>query len=242
MLVRRNLLLTKEKEVFAKILKYNFENNTIIAQVNGEKAIIKPEDISIYQNQQNVGYIFSIMGSTVKCMVESYSRKNGYILSRAKLMENKLKKYDKGDVITATVVSSSDKALYLEFDEGLSGIMHLKEITSSKFKNPLDLFKIGDILKCVITKKSGPYFKLSRIKAYNYITLNIRSGKEVLCKITKKLDDNSGYFVEVLKNPQYSGIFDLTEENMNNTYTIGENIPLKVVQVKDNKQLRLRTI
>ena len=104
-------------------------------------------------------------------------------------------------------------------------------------------FKIGDKIRCVITKKRGNYFELSRLKFYNYITLNIRNGKKVLCKITKKLDDNSGYFVEVTQNPNYSGIFDITEENINKDYVIGEKIPLRIIHIKDDKkQLKLRTI
>lgn len=242
MLIRSILLLTKEKEVLATILGYNYEDNTVIAQVNGQKAIIKQEDISIYQNKKNFNYIFTLIGQNIKCIVKSYTKENGYILSRAKVMEKELNKYDKGDTVIATVVSASDRALYLEFGEGLSGIMYLNQITSAKLKKPLDLFKLGDTIKCVITKKRGSYFELSRIGVYNYITLNIKNGNKVLCRITKKLDDNSGYFVEVKKNPQYSGIFDLTDENMNNTYKVGENIPLRVVEVKNKKQLRLRTI
>ncbi len=242
-LVRRIWLLTKEKEVTATILGYNYKDNTVVAQVEEQKAIIRPEDISIYQSKQNTGYIFSLIGSTIKCTVESFSKKDGYILSRSKFMAKEAEKYNKGDVVTATIVSSSDKALYLEFDEELSGIMYLSELTTAKIEKPLDLFKIGDKIRCVITKKRGNYFELSRLKFYNYITLNIRNGKKVLCKITKKLDDNSGYFVEVTQNPNYSGIFDITEENINKDYVIGEKIPLRIIHIKDDKkQLKLRTI
>ena len=44
-LVRRIWLLTKEKEVTATILGYNYKDNTVVAQVEEQKAIIRPEDI-----------------------------------------------------------------------------------------------------------------------------------------------------------------------------------------------------
>ncbi len=239
MLIRSNLLLTKD-EVFATIVKYDYKTNTIIAKVGNKKAIIKPEDISIYQTRKNKGYIFTLLGTTFKCHVENYSKDEGYILSRAKIMEETSKIYNKGDVVNATVVSASDKALYLEFAEGLSGIMYLNDITSAKLKKPLDLFNVGDKIKCIITKKRGDLFELSRTKLYTQ-PLKIKNGKKVLCTITKKLDDNSGYFVEVFKNPNYSGIFDLTEDNISNKYSVGKNIRLRVIQIKPKKQLKLRT-
>lgn len=167
-LVRRIWLLTKEKEVTATILGYNYKDNTVVAQVEEQKAIIRPEDISIYQSKQNTGYIFSLIGSTIKCTVESFSKKDGYILSRSKFMAKEAEKYNKGDVVTATIVSSSDKALYLEFDEELSGIMYLSELTTAKIEKPLDLFKIGDKIRCVITKKEGI---ISNYLDLNFITI-----------------------------------------------------------------------
>ena len=54
-------------------------------------------------------------------------------------MEEQSQIYQKGDIVNATVVSASDKALYLEFAEGLSGIMYLNDITSAKLKKQSDI-------------------------------------------------------------------------------------------------------
>ena len=150
-------------------------------------------------------YLDRILGKKVSCEVIGYD--DEYILSRAKLMQRKVEKYEKGDTVIATVKSASDRALYLEFDEGLSGIMYINQLTSAKVKKPSDIYSVND----------------------------------VKCKITKKLDDNTGYFVEVLANPLYCGIFDLNNYNKNRRYKVGDTIDLRVAKVKANNQLSLRT-
>lgn len=244
-------LPAKEKEVMATILGYDYVSKHVVAQVRGTKgsldAIIPLEDISIYQknylnknNSVNDDYVHKLFGSEVRCMVTGYEK--GYILSRAKVMEKRLDKFDKGDIVEAVVVSASDKALYLEFDEGLSGIMYTNQLTSSKVNRPLDLYSIGDKIKCKIKKKRDEkLFELSRLDLFSFVTLDLQCGNEIHCKITQKLKDGSGYFVEVMANPLYSGIFDLNNFNKNNKYTIGDIVKLRVIEVKNGKQLRLRT-
>lgn len=241
------MLLTKEKEVVATVLGYDYVTKNVVAKVRDTEASIALEDISIYQKayknkDQNINgdYLHKLLGSQIRCEVIGFDK--GYILSRAKLMEKRSNKYNKGDIVEATVVNASDKALYLEFDEGLSGIMYINQLTSSKVNKPLDLYEIGDKIKCQIIKKNDEYnyFELSRLELYKAITLDLQCGKTITCKITQKLKDGTGYFVEVMSNPLYSGIFDLNVHNKNNKYVVGDSIRLRVVEIK-GKQLRLRT-
>ena len=54
--------------------------------------------------------------------------------------------------------------------------MYLNQITSAKVKRPIDLYQIGDKVKCVITKKkeNEGYFELSRLALYKNVILNIK--------------------------------------------------------------------
>ena len=235
-------LLTKTKEVQALVIGYDYTTGNVLAQLGEKRALLAPEDISVYQKNTK-DKLENLLGSTITCKVVGKTDKD-ILLSRKEVMQRRIKNYQKGQVVVATVVSASDKALFLEFDEGLSAIMYLNQITSAKVKKPLDLYKIGDKVKCVITKKkeNEGYFELSRLALYKNVILNIKVNDNIKCKITKKLDDNSGYFVEVVDNPLYSGIFDLNRYNCNNNYKIGEIITLRVAEVTDKKHLRLRTI
>ena len=244
-IITRPILLTKDKEVAATVLGYDYVDKCLVAKVKDTGATIALEDISIYQklsmnkdNNINGDYLHRLLGSQIKCEVIGYDK--GYILSRAKLMQKRVEKYNKGDVVEATVVSASEKALYLEFDEGLSGIMNLNQMTSAKVHRPLDIYSIGDKIKCKIIKKKDGYFELSRLELYKFVTLDLQRGNLIKCRITKKLDDNSGFYVEVISNPQYSGIFDLTTYNKNNKFEIGSTINLRIAKI-NGQQLRLRT-
>ena len=241
----RPMLLTKEKEVAATVLGYDYVTKNVVAKVRDTEALIALEDISIYQKAYrnkdeniNSDYLHKLLGSQIRCEVVGYDK--GYILSRAKLMQKRLEKFNKGDIVEAIIVSASDKALYLEFDEGLSGIMYINQLTSSKVNKPLDLYNLGDKIKCQIIKKRDGFFELSRLELYKFVALDLQCGKTISCKITQKLKDGTGYFVEVMSNPLYSGIFDLNTYNRNNKYIVGDTIKLRVVEIK-GKQLRLRT-
>lgn len=244
-ILTKPMLLTKEKEVVATVLGYDYVSKCVVANVRGTNAFIPWEDISIYQkvytnhdSNINNDYIHRLLGTPVRCEIIGYNK--GYILSRARVMQKRLDKFNKGDIVEAVVVSASDKALYLEFDEGLSGIMYINQLTSSKVNKPLDLYSIGDKIKCKIKKKRDSFFELSRLDLYSLVSLDLQCGKTIQCKITQKLKDGSGYFVEVKSNPLYSGIFDLNSYNKNNKYAVGDDIKLRIVEVK-GKQLRLRT-
>ncbi len=243
-----NLLLTKDKEVQAEIVDYDFEAKQLIAQTKHKRALIALEDISLYQKNtitnENIDseYFQRLLGTYISALIKGY-KNNTIILSRAELMKKRIHKYKTGDTVIATVTSADSKALYIEFDEGLAGKIYTNQLTSSKLKQPLDIYRIGDKIKCKITKvKEDNYFELSRIELYKKVSVNIKRGESVKCRITKKLDDDSGYFVELSSNPLYSGIFDITKTNAHKNYIIGQTINLKVLDVDNKKHLKLRAV
>lgn len=235
-----NMFLTKENEVQAIITGYDFVTNSLVAQVGNKRAYIAREDISIYQKDTNEN-VHKLLGSVINAIVIKENN-DDMLLSRKAYMQKRIERLQKGDKVIATIVSASDNALYLEFDEGLIGKMYLNQITSSKVEKPLDLYNIGDKIKCVIHKKQEDgRFLLSRLSLYKGVKLNIKYDNILKCKITQKLRENTGYFVEVLANPLYSGIFDIDEDNMYKCYNIGDTVNLRVVGVKPDKQIRFRT-
>ena len=110
---------------------------------------------------------------------------------------------------------------------------------------PIDVIEYqlkNTINKCKILKKQDDgKFLLSRISLYKDFNYNVSVGNIVRCRITQKVKEDPGYFVEVVENPLYSGIFDINQYNKNNIYNIGDEISLRVVEVKGNKQLKFRT-
>lgn len=247
-------LLTKDKEVQAKVLDFDFETKKLIAQIikselkskklnaqlKNKRAVMSLEDVSIYKKSLNTHSFEKILGENIKAVIKNYNKEE-IELSRAAVMEKKVKSYKIGDTVIATVVSADNEALYVEFDEGLVGKIYINQLSAAKMKAPLlDIYRVGDTLKCKITKiKENNFFELSRIKAYKDIPISIKVGDYIKCRVTKKVDDGSGYFVEVIDNPLYSGIIN---SFFNPHLRVGDEITLKIFEVQEQKkQLRLKS-
>lgn len=230
------------QEVQAEVIEYDYVTGQLIAQVGNERALIAQEDISIYQTKDTDEEIHRLIGTTINCIVIGHNKKNDILLSRSELMQKRIERYCKDETVDATIVSTANNALYLEFDEGLVGKMYCNQITSSKVNKPSDLYNIGDKIKCNILKKQDDgRFLLSRISLYKMNVLNIECGNILRCKITQRVKEEPGYFVEVEDNPNYSGIFDINKYNYFNNYNVGDTIDLRVVGIKENRQLRFKT-
>lgn len=230
---------TKEKEVQAKVVDVN--DNGLIVNYNNKNMLITWEELTIYSKQLNdvdQSKFYRMIGTTIKLLMIKKGR--DIILSRSLYMKNQLERTKVGDVVVARVQSAGDTALYMLLPNGLEGKIYSNQLTSSKVRQPLDIYNIGDDIKCKITKiRENGYLDLSRIELYRGKTFDIKRGEHVRCKITKKLDDNSGFFVELVLNPLYSGILDVTKEAMAN-FKIGQEVDLRVLDVDDKKHLKLR--
>ena len=169
-----SMLLTKEKEVRAVILNIDPITGDLIAQVNNERAIIAPQNITMYQFGDEDSQIKRLLGTTIHANVIGRDNKN-ILLSRKDLMKKQFDTYQMGDIVEATITSFADNAMYLQFGEGLVGKMYTNQITSAKVERPMDLYDIGDKVKCVIVKKQPDgRFLLSSLSYYkNNNNLNI---------------------------------------------------------------------
>lgn len=234
-------LLTKDKEVQAFVTGYDYETGNMIAQVKQKRAIISQDDITVYQKDDE---IHQLLGTTVTCTVLGKNEDDELLLSRKIQMQKRIRSHKKGDVVIGTVYSASDKALFLHFDDGLSGRLYTNKLTSAQVKRPLDIYNVGDQIKCVITNvhEDEGYFDLSRLDLYKQVNLNLQIGNIIKCRVTKKEEQNTGWYVEVLANPTYSGIFDLNRYNQNINFRPGQIVDLRVIKFKNKNQLKLRTI
>jgi len=230
--------LTKEKKVVVIAEYYDHTKNLLVTTLKNKRAYIALEDISIYPQQNNGFYVHKLIGKKIKAIHKGWDDEGNTILSRADYMKNRINKNSIYSDVEGVVVSASDKALFVEFDEGLSGIIYMNQLTSAKLGRPTDLFEIGSNIKAKIVKfkEDTNYFELSRLECYKDVPFKNKVGDKIQCTITKKLDDNTGFFVEVKKNPNISGIFDVLNPY---EFKIGSEITLGIHKRSDSK-LRLR--
>jgi small subunit ribosomal protein S1 len=60
------------------------------------------------------------------------------------------KKYKVGDVIKAPVMRISKFGIFLSLDGGISGLIHLSEISNEIVKNVEDYVKVGDLVEAKV--------------------------------------------------------------------------------------------
>ena len=233
-----NIFSTKEKEIQAEVVDISKEG--LIVEYENNEVLVSWEDLTIYSKQLDAvdqKRFAKMIGTNIKLLM--IKKNSQMILSRALYMKKQLEKTKVGDIVVAKVASAGSTALYMLLPNGLEGKIYTKELTSSKVRQPLDIYNVGDNIKCKVTKvRENGYLDLSRLDLYKGKSFEVKRGEYVRCKITKKLDDNSGYFVELVLNPLYSGIVDMAREARN--FQIGQEVDLRVFDVDEKRHLKLR--
>jgi small subunit ribosomal protein S1 len=80
----------------------------------------------------------------------------------------KLSQYKQGDIVSGEVVGVVDFGLFVRFDEGIDGLVHVSEISWKKIDKPGDEYKPGDQVKA----------KIIEIDSENRINLSIKQTLE----------------------------------------------------------------
>lgn len=86
---------------------------------------------------------------------------------REKEREDRKKRIDSinvGDIFEGKVDSIQDFGVFVKNDEGVTGLVHVSQISYEKVKHPKDVFKLGDKVKAEVVKNNDGKIGLS-IKA-----------------------------------------------------------------------------
>lgn len=72
-----------------------------------------------------------------------------------------LSKYKVGTAVEGTVSGVVDFGAFVEFDEGLEGLVHISELAWQRIDNPHDIIKVGDKVRAEIIAVDGSKISLS---------------------------------------------------------------------------------
>lgn len=117
------------------------------------------EDLEVYQNK-NIDVVVITADAENKKLVLSH-REIERQEKEAKKQEN-LAKVSVGDVITGKVESLKDYGAFVEFGEGLSGLLHISQISHKRIKHPGVLLKVGDTLELKVIGMEDGKISLSK--------------------------------------------------------------------------------
>lgn len=161
-------------------------------------------------------------------------------------IKNKIfNKYKIGDVVDGKVKEIVDFGIFVEFDEGLEGLVHISELAWQRIDSPKDFIKIGEKVKVKIMGVKDFRFALSIKKTiknpWEEVMEKYKIGEIVKGKVLKF--NPFGAFIELNKDIQ--GLLHLSEfpvdkpiKKASDVLKIGQVLNLKIISL-DPKAYRL---
>ncbi|MDR1017943.1 MAG: S1 RNA-binding domain-containing protein [Lachnospiraceae bacterium] len=133
----------------------------VIAEVEGIRGFIPASRLSLSYVEDLDQYLLSEMDVIV---IEADQRNNRLVLSAREILKEQEKKELKkkiedvkiGSVLKGTVESLKDYGAFIRLENGLSGLVHISEISHTRIKHPKVVLNVGDEVKVkVIGIKEG---------------------------------------------------------------------------------------
>lgn len=148
-----------------------------------------------------------------------------------------LAKYTAGTVVEGAVSGVVDFGAFVEFGEGLEGLVHISELAWQRIEDPHDIIKVGDKVKAEIIGVEGSKISLSIKKLqedpWKKAAQRYKVGEIVKGKVLKI--NPFGLFVELDK--EIHGLAHVSElSDKPNTD------PTKVANIGDEKEFKIITI
>jgi len=146
----------------------------------------------------------SLVGQKLEVVVIGVNEEEGTLVLSEKEVESDRRKqslgnYKKGDVVEGKVTGVVDFGAFVEFDDGLEGLIHISELGWHRIDDPREVVKEGQEIKAQIIDISGDKVSLSlkRLKKdpWEKVKDKYKVGDKVKGKIVKY--NNFGAFVEI---------------------------------------------
>lgn len=119
--------------------------------------------------------------------------------------------YAAGDVVEGVVTVITDFGVFVEFGQGLEGLVHISELAWQRIDDPKDIVAPGDKIKAEIIKLDGSKIFLSMKKLIRDPWTNVGEryaiGQKVKGKVLKV--NPFGFFVEL--DPEIHGLAHISE-------------------------------
>jgi small subunit ribosomal protein S1 len=187
-----------------------------------------------------------IVNQKIKAQIIDLNEKENKIIFSEKEVyfedqKEKLDKYKERDVVKCRVSGIVDFGVFVEFEDGLEGLIHISELAWQRIESPANLFKIGDELKAQIIGIDKSRITLSAKSLiddpWKKTVEKYKVGQSVEGKVVKV--DEMGAFVELDKD--ISGLAHLSElsnEKINtaeDVVKVGEKYKFKILSIEPDE-------
>ncbi|PIY96650.1 MAG: 30S ribosomal protein S1 [Candidatus Kerfeldbacteria bacterium CG_4_10_14_0_8_um_filter_42_10] len=157
-----------------------------------------------------------------------------------------LSSYKIGDVVEGKVTGVVDFGAFVEFGEGLEGLVHISELAWQRIDDPRDIIKVGDGIKAAVIGIEGSKISLSikklKTDPWKDVVKKYKIGQVVKGKVLKI--NPFGVFVELDQDihglAHISELSDKLVHDPSDIVKIGETYPFKILSVEpENHRLGL---
>ena len=120
------------------------------------------EDLNVFLNQEMDVQVIEVSKADRKVILSAKEQ------LRRKAMEEKnkkMQKYTVGTVLEGKVESLKDYGAFIDLGDGVSGLLHVSQISDKRIAKPSQVLKVGDTVKVKITKVADNKISLSMREA-----------------------------------------------------------------------------
>jgi ribosomal protein S1 len=140
-----------------------------------------------------------------------------------------------GEVHEGPITALTDFGAFLEFAEGITGLIHISELAWQRVEHPSDVVKVGDVVRAEIINLNGAKVFLSRKRLlpdpWKTVEERYRVGQVVTGKVLKV--NPFGLFIEL--DPEIHGLCHVSEldlpEPATDAVKVGEAVTFKIISL-----------
>ncbi|MFH1890839.1 MAG: S1 RNA-binding domain-containing protein [Candidatus Kuenenbacteria bacterium] len=175
----------------------------------------------------------SLIGKELETVIMDIDDEEGTLIVSERAVERDkriqaLSGYKKGDIIEGKVTGVVDFGAFIEFDDGLEGLVHISELGWQRIDNPREVVKEGDKIKVQIIDVNGSKVSLSlkRLEKdpWEDIKDKYKIGGKVKAKVIKL--NEFGAFVEL--EPMIQGLARVGGGDDGKKIKVGEEYNFKI--------------
>ena len=104
-------------------------------------------------------------------------------------------RYEVGKEITGVVTNITDFGIFVELEEGIEGLIHVSEISKEKAKNPIENYKVGDVITAGVMNINSEERRIG----LSIKRLEMESEQELLSEYVNNAGTRTSSFGELLR-------------------------------------------
>ena len=104
-------------------------------------------------------------------------------------------RYEAGKEITGVVTNITDFGIFVELEEGIEGLIHVSEISKEKAKNPMENYKVGDVITAGVMNINSEERRIG----LSIKRLEMESEQELLSEYVNNVGSRTSTFGELLR-------------------------------------------